>query len=124
MPGSSTTPGRTAARDGATAVLPSTQLTASAPGTVTFAAQWLAYMLPYRRFADTLAGASNGWPTCSPADASPLPSREAMHGSGPTRVATPSSYRTFTNYSLPVSRRTNCSTRLNDRSPFKAAQIA
>jgi hypothetical protein len=32
-----------------------------------------------------------------------------MHGSGPTRIATPSSYRTCTNYSLPVSRRTNCS---------------
>src|SRR4051794_35507302 len=43
----------------------------------------------------------------SPADASPLPSRAETHGSGPMRVATPSSCRTCTDYSLPVSRRTN-----------------
>jgi hypothetical protein len=33
-------------------------MTTSAPGLIqAFAAQWLAYALPYRRFADTLAGA-------------------------------------------------------------------
>src|SRR5688572_14540671 len=45
----------------------------------------------------------------SPADASRLPSRAETHGLGPMRVATPSSCRTCTDYSLPVSRRTNCS---------------
>jgi hypothetical protein len=48
----------------------------------------------------------DGWPMRSPADASPLPLRTAPHGSGPTWIATPSSYRTCTDYSLPVSRRT------------------
>ena len=33
----------------------------------------------------------NGWPICSPADASPTPSRTPAHGSGPMWVATPSS---------------------------------
>jgi len=45
----------------------------------------------------------NGWPMHSPTDASPAPSREPAHGSGPMRFATPSSWRTFTTYSLPVS---------------------
>src|SRR5690349_8197073 len=44
-----------------------------------------------------------GWPMHSPTDASPTPSREPAHGSGPMRFATPSSWRTFTTYSLPVS---------------------
>src|SRR3954449_8241829 len=35
----------------------------------------------------------NGWPARSPADASPLASRPDTHGSGPTWIATPSSYR-------------------------------
>src|SRR3954451_2138722 len=48
----------------------------------------------------------NGWPARSPADASPLASRPDTHGSGPTWIATPSSYRTLTDYSWPVSRRT------------------
>src|SRR4051812_12738913 len=52
-----------------------------------FAAQWLAYVLPYRRFAT---------------DASPTPSRVPTHGSGPVRIATPSPWGTFTSYSLPV----------------------
>jgi hypothetical protein len=43
---------------------------------------------------------------CSPADASLSPSRMTAHGSGPMRFATLSSYRTCTDYSLPVSRRT------------------
>ena len=48
----------------------------------------------------------NGWPAHSPADASPTSSRTPAHGSGPMWVATPSSQRTCTSYSLPVSRRT------------------
>src|SRR3954453_8693310 len=48
----------------------------------------------------------NGWPARSPADASPPASRPDTHGSGPTWIATPSSYRTLTDYSWPVSRRT------------------
>ena len=40
-------------------MLPSVIMTTSAPGLIqAFAAQWLAYALPYRRFADTLANAS------------------------------------------------------------------
>ena len=33
----------------------------------------------------------NGWPMHSPTDASPEPSQEPAHGSGPMRFATPSS---------------------------------
>src|SRR5579863_10619856 len=44
----------------------------------------------------------DGWPICSPADASLTPSRTPAHGSGPMWVATPSSQWTFTTYSLPV----------------------
>jgi hypothetical protein len=58
MPGSKTTPGRPGARAfPRPSVLPSALTTASAPGFAAFAAQWLAYALPYRRFACTLAGA-------------------------------------------------------------------
>src|ERR1700722_7523219 len=42
----------------------------------------------------------------SPADASPAPSRAQTHGLGPMWIATPSSHRTCTDYSLPISRRT------------------
>jgi hypothetical protein len=87
MPGSSTTPGRTSAR-------------AHAPVRVAFRfrnrvgtrdmnlyeAQWLACVLP--------------------TDASPPPLRTTTHGSGPMWIATPSSRRTCTDYSFPVSRRT------------------
>jgi hypothetical protein len=38
----------------------------------------------------------------SPTDASPTPSRVPTHGSGPMRIASPSSWWTFTSYSLPV----------------------
>src|SRR6516165_11184096 len=48
----------------------------------------------------------NGWPMRSLADASLPPSRTPTHGSGSMWIATPSSYRTYTDYSLPVSRRT------------------
>jgi hypothetical protein len=58
MPESKTTPGRPGARAfPRPSVLPSALTTASAPGFAAFAAQWLAYALPYRRFACTLAGA-------------------------------------------------------------------
>jgi len=58
MPGSATTPGRTGTRDDAPTVLPSVIMTTSAPGLFqAFAAQWLAYVLPCRRFAGILAGA-------------------------------------------------------------------
>ena len=48
----------------------------------------------------------DGWPAHSPTDASLRSSRATAHGSGPMRIATPSSYRIFTDCSLPVSRRT------------------
>jgi hypothetical protein len=55
MPGSLTTPGRSGTRITHPPVLPSAISTASAPGTsVPFAARWLAYALPYRRFATAL----------------------------------------------------------------------
>ena len=59
MPGSSTTPGRTGARDDAPVHV--AFRVSDHVGTrnyLAFAAQWLAYALPYRRFADTLAGAN------------------------------------------------------------------
>jgi hypothetical protein len=56
MPGSLTTPGRSGTRITRPPVLPSAMGTASAPGTsYPFAAPWLAYALPYRRFAAALA---------------------------------------------------------------------
>ena len=59
MPGSSTTPGRTGTRDDAPTMLPSVKTTTSAPGLIqAFAAQWPAYVLPYRRFVVTLASAN------------------------------------------------------------------
>jgi hypothetical protein len=57
MPGSLTTPGRSGTRMTRPSVLPSAITTASAPGSYPFAAQWLAYALPYRRFADALTDA-------------------------------------------------------------------
>src|SRR5690242_4103819 len=42
-------------------------------------------------------------PIRAPVNASPVPSRIPAHDSGPVRFATPSSWRTFTTYSLPVS---------------------
>ena len=55
MPGSLTTPGRSGTRITRPPVLPSAKTTASAPGTAfPFAARWLAYALPCRRFAAAL----------------------------------------------------------------------
>ena len=55
MPGSLTTPGRSGTRVTRPLVLPSAITTASAPGTnIPFAAPWLAYAFPYRRFAAAL----------------------------------------------------------------------
>lgn len=58
MPGSQTTPGPTGARNNAPADFAFRQV--NNVGTRVdngFAAQWLAYTLPYRRFADALADA-------------------------------------------------------------------
>jgi hypothetical protein len=58
MPGSPTAPGRPGACDGAPSRVAFHQR--NGVGTridVAFAAQWLAYAIPYRRFADTLADA-------------------------------------------------------------------
>jgi hypothetical protein len=49
----------------------------------------------------------NGWPICSPADASPMSSRTPAHGLGPDVGRYSLSQWTFTTYSLPVSRRTH-----------------
>jgi hypothetical protein len=55
MRGSLTTPGRSSTRITRPTVLPSAMTTASAPGAgFPFAARWLAYALPYRRFAAAL----------------------------------------------------------------------
>ena len=87
MPGSTTTPGRPGACDGAPdRVAFRAYARRRHPGKYAFAAQWLACAFPCRRFADTLA----------------VPA----HGSGPMWFATPSSQWTCTTYSLPVSRRT------------------
>lgn len=55
---------------------------------------------------DKIFSGLNGWPAHSPTDASLPPSRATAHGLGPMWIATPSSYQTCTDYSLPVSRRT------------------
>jgi hypothetical protein len=67
-------------------VLPSAETTASAPR---------------RRHLSRL----DTQPTRTPVNASPRASRRTTHDSGPMWFARPSSYRTFTCYSLPVSRR-------------------
>ena len=90
MPGSATTPGRSDAR-------------ADAPERIAFRP------VDGVGTRDSTLSRLNGWPMRSPADASPQPSRTATHGAGPMLIANPSSYRTLTDYSLPVSRRTNCS---------------
>ena len=63
MPGSQTAPGPVRAPAVArTSVLPSATRTASPPGlTSIFAAQWLAYAIPYRRFAAALADGGDTW---------------------------------------------------------------
>jgi hypothetical protein len=93
MPGSTATPGRLSA-----SVITLKHIAVRSVNGVgtqdrqTIAARWLAYVLPYRRFADILANA---------------------HGSRPMWFATPSSQRTCTAYSLPVSRRTDTFTFLH-----------
>ena len=54
MPGSATTPDRTGARITRPSILPSALSTASASEVVPFAARWLAYALPCRRFDPAL----------------------------------------------------------------------
>src|SRR5208337_4133906 len=57
-PSSTTAPGRTGARNGAPVRIAFRQrYSVSAQNDVDFAAQWLAYAIPYRRFADILADA-------------------------------------------------------------------
>ncbi len=59
MPGSQTTWGRSNARaDVSDRVAFRVSYRVGTPGIITFAAQWLAYTLPCRRFADTLADAN------------------------------------------------------------------
>ena len=59
MPVSSTTPGRSGARDRAPERVAFRLVdSVSTQRKDIFEAQWLAYALPYRRFADVLAGAS------------------------------------------------------------------
>jgi hypothetical protein len=59
MPGSSTTPGRTGARDNAPVhVAFRVSERVGTRDNLVFAAQWLAYALPCRRFADILTDAS------------------------------------------------------------------
>lgn len=72
MPGSATTPGQTDARDCAPAHV--AFRTVDGVGT-----------------RDNTLSRLNGWPVCSPTDASPTPSRMPAHGSGPMWLATPSS---------------------------------
>ena len=87
MPGSPTAPGRPGTRDSAPVrVAFRCQNSVGTQDNSHFAAQWLAYAFPCRRFADILA--------------------DCPHGSGPMWFATPSSQWTCTTYSLPVSRRT------------------
>src|SRR5262249_48128933 len=87
MPGSSTTPGRPGTRV-AVPVRIAFRLRngVDAQGMNLYEAQWLAYALPYRRFAAVLT--------------------DCDARLGADRIATPSSYRTCTDCSLPVSRRT------------------
>ncbi len=59
MPGSSTTPGQTCTRDDAPAHVAFHDYDhVSTRNYLAFAAQWLAYVLPYRRFAVTLTSAN------------------------------------------------------------------
>ena len=74
MPGSSTTPGHMGTR-------------AFAPIRVAF------HNADGVGSRDSTLSRLIGWPMHSPADASPTPSREPAHGSGPMRFATPSSWR-------------------------------
>ena len=57
MPGSQTAPGRAGARNSAPVHIAfHNEYSVGARFSLTFAAQWLAYAIPCRRFADALAG--------------------------------------------------------------------
>ena len=57
MPGSQTAPGRAGARNSAPVHIAfQNEYSVGARFSLTFAAQWLAYAIPCRRFAETLAG--------------------------------------------------------------------
>jgi hypothetical protein len=72
MPGSATTPDQADARD-------------CAPARIAFRS------VDSVGARDNILSRLNGWPVCSPTDASPTPSRMPAHGSGPMWLATPSS---------------------------------
>jgi len=55
---------------------------------------------------DCLISRLNGWPALSPVNASTTPSQAPPHDSGSGWFAIPFLYRTFIDYSLPVSWRT------------------
>jgi hypothetical protein len=58
MPGSQTTQGQADTRDSASVCVAfHDTYSVGTPDKITYAAQWLAYTLPYRRFADTLTDA-------------------------------------------------------------------
>ena len=86
MPGSSTTPGP--------------------PGARAYAPVCIAFRLRNGVNTRNMNLSVAGWPMCSSAGASLPPSQATAHGSRSMWIATPSSYRTCTDYSLPVSRRT------------------
>ena len=58
MPGSSTTPGRPGARDDAPVRVAFRARNSVGTRGLAFAAQWLAYALPYRRFVGVLTDAN------------------------------------------------------------------
>jgi len=91
MPGSTTTPGRPSTRDDALG---------------RFAFRHTHGVGP----RDNVLSRLNGWPAHTLADASQIASRQPMHGLGPMWFAIPSSQRTCTAYSLPVSRRSRVNT--------------
>ncbi len=105
MPGSLTTPGRSGTRAGA-------------PARVAFRHD---YSVGARNHV--FLSRLNGWPMRSPTDASPPPSRTTTHGSGPMWIATPSSQRTSTVYSLPVSRRTAVENERNTKTPKSSSKL-
>jgi len=77
--------------------MPRSTTTPSRPNACAFASGRIAFHVVDRVGArNHLLARLNGWPARTPTDASPIPSRRTAHGSGPMRIATPSSQWTFT----------------------------